>query len=55
MDGPPPLELGVGSVVGGMVGGRIVGSVLVARDKGEVKLGGAARVGVVDAPNTTPT
>ena len=53
MDGAPSLELGVGSVVGGMVGGRIVGSVLVARGKGEVKLGGA-RVGVVDAPNTTP-
>ena len=46
MDGAPSLELGVGSVVDGMVGGRIVGSVLVARGKGEVKLGGAARVGV---------
>ena len=34
------------TVVGGMVGGRIVGSVLVARGKGDVKLGGAARVGV---------
>ena len=44
-----------GSVVGGMVGGRIVGSVLVARGKGEVKLGGAARVGVGGGCTRHPT